>query len=288
VAALAAALHHALRDSYPGRKFEGFFREALAMGSTDDNFLLGRFASRYDVCIYGMSDPVAESGFATFFGMVRNETWMQPNLIYRTDVSNCPETTFFYVFHHKGEDSVIRSTIDDLTYITARHGMTFPQDHSLYFQTYSPGLVVQLAPPGKDRKVYSAINGFAGTSSEADKMLAHNIIQQELLQAILNAGDLEVNRTPVSIIEEWNISTPLRAPMADPQYRAQWLEHNVYNMCLYDIMLLITLYAWDESILDDRLGSYIRYIRNNYEAIEKRAREIQYDERYSDIFVQKC
>ena len=60
-------------------------------------------------------------------------------------------------------------------------------------------------------------------------------------------------------------------------------------MCLYDIMLLMSLYARDKSIImDAKLGSYIRYIRNNYSALEMAALQIQDNPRYRDIFVGKC
>lgn len=287
-AALAVALLLTINQRDPALEFEALFRDALARGSTDDSFPVARFARRYDVCAYGASDPLTERRVARFFELVRNETWMQPNLSFRAKVSECPETTFFYIFHHDGEGGSARATLDDLMFITARHDMALPADHLRYIPAHLPGFVVTLGVPGKPPRIFSAINGFPDAKSETERILARTVLQQELFQAVLVARDLEVKRRPVSIVEEWNISTTLRNPLTDPQYAARWLKHNVHNMCLYDIMLLITLYAWDEAVLEGKLGPYIRYIRNHYDEIEKRARAIQQNPGYSDLFPEKC
>lgn len=148
-AALAVALLLTISQRDPALEFQALFRDALARGSTDDSFPVARFARRYDVCAYGASDPLTERRVARFFELVRNETWMQPNLSFRAKVSECPETTFFYIFHHDGEGGSARATLDDLMFITARHDMALPADHLRYIPAHLPGFVVTLGVPGK-------------------------------------------------------------------------------------------------------------------------------------------
>ena len=45
-------------------------------------------------------------------------------------------------------------------------------------------------------------------------------------------------------------------------------------MCLYDVMLLMTLYADDEEVVSQaKLGLYLEYLRKNRRSIEEKARE---------------
>jgi hypothetical protein len=282
VTAAATAFAVAYQWKQPSARFEDFFRQALAGGSRDDNKVLGRVAAKYDVCVYGPAGTRTEKLILLFFEFVREATWMEPNVVTKSRTADCPLSTFLYVLHHQGDKEIVNSIIGDILFIANRSGLTEMPSHSRISQ-YGTGVV--MVEEGKEPRQYAAINEIADARSDVDHLLARNIVQQELVQLLLYASDIQVDRQPLSIIEErWKPGLV----DVDPQQRAQWASLNVPNMCKYDIMLLLTLYARDESIVDSHLGSYVRYIRENYSAIESRAREIQDEPRYRELFATKC
>ncbi len=149
-----------------------------------------------------------------------------------------------------------------------------------------------LPSPEKEPFLYVSVDEMKGATLEVDTSLARNLIQQELLQILLSANDIDIDigKTPVSIIEERRVpDVPEDEDDADPKYRAARAALNVPNMCLYDVMLLMTLYADDEEVVSQaKLGLYLEYLRKNRRSIEEKARRVQNDPKYSDVFAVKC
>ncbi|MBW9066164.1 hypothetical protein JNB71_22920 [Rhizobium herbae] len=273
---------------FPSRgydRFEQIFRQSLASGSYDENIQLNRWASRFDVCIYGGRSESTKKLVLLFFDIVREVTWLRPTIGFKPDIVACPNSTFLYVHLHQGEENFNQTAVGELALIMTRAGMTKPIDARL--SQYGMGL--SMIEIGLEPRLYVAINEFEGATLEVDKLLARNVVQQELLQVLLNASDLKVDQTPVSIIEERRVpNVPDSEDDADPKNRTERAKLNVPNMCLYDVMLLMTLYARDESIADARLGPYIRYIRKNFHKLEQAARAVQNNPRYHEIFSSRC
>lgn len=283
----AAAISIAM-FGFPSRgydRFEQIFRQSLAWDSYDENIQLNRWASSFDVCIYGGRSESTRKLVLLFFDMVREVTWLKPDILFKPEIVACPDSTFLYVRLHQGEESFNQSVVGELSLIMTRAGMTEPIDASL--NQY--GMALAMVEIGLEPRLYVAINEFEGATLEVDKSLARNVVQQELLQVLLNASDLNVDQPPVSIIEERRVpNVPDSEDDADPKNRTERARLNVPNMCRYDVMLLMTLYARDESIADARLGPYIRYIRKNFHKLEQAARAVQNNPRYREIFSSRC
>ncbi|RCS21637.1 hypothetical protein DUT91_22825 [Phyllobacterium salinisoli] len=143
---------------------------------------------------------------------------------------------------------------------------------------------------GDRDKAYIAVNEFIDKKGEIDRVFVRSVVQQEFVQTFLMAPDIEVSRIPISIIEERDYY--YIGKDSEDKYKKNVkvrMEMNARNMCLYDIMLLNTLYSRDiEDIRSGTLGVYINYIRAHYGEIEESARRIQNDPRYKELFVSKC
>ncbi|WP_125334247.1 hypothetical protein [Brucella anthropi] len=265
-------------------RFVEFFKETLAPGKGND-YPLNRMPSKFPVCVYGDRMERTEKWTTLFFELLSEETWINPRLHYVKRTIDCARDTLLYVFYHQSDKNTLSTIVGDVSFILKRSGL--PEFHFIY-DNFGFGHVFY--EKGKEPRAYVAVNEALDVETKSvDDSIARNVIQQELLQVVLVAPDRFVTTGPVSIIEERELpelagtNTILTA-----EQMAARFELNVPNMCLYDIMLLKTIYANDPAIIDGRLGTYLSYIHAHYDDLVLSALRIQSDPRYQDLFKKKC
>lgn len=303
-AAITAALVAAVVMLYPIAKgdrrsssemeFEAFFKNAVYLQHVEINRAKGihltsehvnRFPSKFSVCIYGeeAANPRIKARITDFFKFIGENSWLRPDLIFNDGaLMECSDKTWLYVRTHDGNAKIFSSIIGDLSFISERHNL---KGGNVELGKY--GIGVWVVEPGPKSITYVAINGAIDETTEIGAQIARNVVQQELVQLILGAPDISVDRAPRSILEEREPKTDT-TDRSDFERLSERAKVNVPNMCLYDIMAVITLYANDLSIEDGTISNYVAYIRKNYSYIEKTAQEIQNNPRYKAIFYRKC
>ncbi|WP_147272243.1 hypothetical protein [Phyllobacterium salinisoli] len=265
--------------------FETFFVETLARGQTNKNFKLNRFPMDVEICVFSTEDNDIKQQILLLASLLKEETYIRPFTVFKKDIYSCPNSTFLYFRVHQGGPKTISGLVGDISYIANISGINSHIDTE--FSEYGMGLVMT---DGDRDKAYIAVNEFIDKKGEIDRVFVRSVVQQEFVQTFLMAPDIEVSRIPISIIEERDYY--YIGKDSEDKYKKNVkvrMEMNARNMCLYDIMLLNTLYSRDiEDIRSGTLGVYINYIRAHYGEIEESARRIQNDPRYKELFVSKC
>lgn len=276
-----AALFASERDE---SRFVEFFKETLAPNKGND-FALNRMPSMLPVCVYGDQLERTKKWTTLFFELLSEETWINPRLHYVERTMDCAHDTFLYVFYHQSEKNTLSTIVGDVSFILKRNGLS-----KLDFSYNKYGFGKIFYDKNKEPRAYAAIDEAVDIETmSTDDGIARSVIQQIFLKVILAVPGRAVTTAPVSIIEERELpelagtDTILTANQMAARFKL-----NVPNMCLYDIMLLKTVYANDPSIVDGRLDTYLSYIHAHYDELVQSARRIQSDPRYKALFEKKC
>jgi hypothetical protein len=265
------------------------FKAALAPEGPDDNPVLNRLGSYFKICGYGNQNKEIQFRISSFIDLVSDHTRLKPSVRYRKTSFDCPTDTLMYIWIHNNIDRISQANIDihnrEISHIVGRHGYSKTVDVKV--DNYAYGLT--FVEDGKQPILFSGINELLGADNSLNKLMAHNIVQQELFQLIMIARDVSVQSQPHSIIEERELGDDFAH--IDPytiEYTREQFRINVSNLCVNDIILMLTLYSEDEFVLDGKLNSYLHYLNTNFIKLRNRAQEIQNNPKYADIFIEKC
>jgi hypothetical protein len=246
------------------------------------------------VCIFGNPPEYSRQVLDEFFSVIVVNTILKFDLEFTDTAEQCGTNTMLYVRFHSGGLNILESLKLDVSRIAQMRNYTESVDH-LYFHEYGMGLL--LKQPATDLFAYAAIDQFDRNETAYDKAAANNAIQQELFQILTLSVDKPIDGKYASIIHEptwYNVDDVDDATEEDtgsePKYRKKWVETYSNNLCLYDVMLLLTLYG--PGVLnvnpEGDLDWHEAYIREHFDYLKDRATIIMNSEAYNQIFMKKC
>jgi hypothetical protein len=278
--ALLSVLAIKLHEYRQINDFKAFFHRATAQGLGDEDSLVARWANRWSACIVSQGINSEYLLYVkNFMKFISEQTYLEPRLIFRYQIENCPKDTFFYIRVHRNVSNAFDMIISDLDKIGDYGKLML--NNTLSFNGYGMGAFL-----GSEQKprLYASLYCFC--ENEESNALWKLVVQEELFQLITGSIDIEGVLAPASIVEE--------APPVDPmdelsvENRGLFLNHNVKNMCKKDVELLITLYSGSELTYNSRMKDYMNYIDLYYSEVKKNADRIMSMGRYKDLFIHRC
>lgn len=288
VALLLPALEASPQDAGfdpEAEEFIQFFKDVYTDGKEVAGPIIGPWPTPLPACIFGKPSELSKRRITLLFSFVRftSRLYVEPH--FEEKPSECPQDTLLYARIHSGEANIQDLVTHDVNYIGHVRGVQDPQDFT--FSRYGMG-----ARFTKNGRVplfsYVAIDQFDRRETDYDDTIANNVIQQEIIQSILFAGDMENTKNIASIINETHDDIATGDSGGEPKYRKKWTEKNVLNLCVYDVVLLGLLYSDATYDSNGSLSFYKKYIRENFQNIKKNALEKLSDKDFSEIFPQRC
>ncbi len=259
---------------------------------------VARWPLSTDVCIFGNPSKYTKDRLDDFFSVIVINTILKFVLTYVGTVEQCPPGTRLYARFHSGETDVLETLKLDLAAIARikeyKKPFSSSEDKSSSMNKYGYAKIV--INHNTNIFAYAAVNQFDRNETIYDSFIANNATQQELFQIIVLSTDKEVVDRPVSIIEEpvLYVDEVEGATEGDvgvePRYRKHLTETSPQNLCLYDIMLLLTLYGpgVDRYNPESKLGLYEDYISKHFNYLVDRAKKIMENPAYNELFMRKC
>lgn len=266
-------------------EFKRFFVSAVADGEDKDDRLITRWGNPLHVCVVGSPSETSRFRVLRFLSLIRTSTALNIEATFQDNVRACSDLTFLYVHIHAGGDEAKQRIIEDISHIGGKVGATKPIE--IPMDTNGMGVVFN-----SDRQepfAYAAMSEFGGGKTAEDEILANNVIQQEILQLLLAAKDIEVSYKPRSLIHErWRRSISMGQLAESTAAKQEWMADNVKNICLYDLIALKTLYSQDTFRFDGRLGAYKKHIISKFEVMKREAIETLADPYYQALIREPC
>lgn len=266
-------------------EFEAFFQKTIANGIDQPKYQPTRWGTPLYACIFGAVSPESHTRIRRIFSLIGTTTALQIEPTFVEEITACSPLTFLYVRMHSGRPELKFQIVGDVSFIMKKAGMTKPID--VKFSPFGMGLV--MIEDGRPPQTYVSAYQFDQNETEYDVAMANNVIQQEIVQVLLAAPDYQTNSKPKSLIEEWKIQNIAENDLgAEPIYRKQFIKFNAPNICLYDVMLLKTLYSEESYRSDGTLAFYKAYIKKHFDMMQKSAAQSIEDPDYNLLFSGKC
>ncbi|MDA5633685.1 MULTISPECIES: hypothetical protein [Rhizobium/Agrobacterium group] len=260
-----------------------FFDKVIGDNAINDNGVVSRWGSHIEVCVFGEASTYSNRNLSTLFTMFGELTYLDFTTKHVSNITECSDTATLYVKFHSGEKSVLSDIVGDISYIQKMNDMFSPM--SVNLSRSGMGFIL----PSPRPRMYMSVDQFNRSESVFDSVIASNVIQQELLQLLLLAADVGVKFTPRSLIEErYNFFIASGDEGSETKYRKKWARDNVWNICRYDAMLLLSIYSPETIAGDGTLNFYREFVRRNFSRIENDARDLIADPRFSSLIKRPC
>lgn len=245
---------------------------------------IARIGQHFKVCVYSQKKIANIISISKFFELIDNETRLNPALYYREALKQCPLDTLMYIWVHQGGTNFFIDHHSNLYSASSRAGIksTLTPINNIF------GSAITAAAEEHLPFIFLSINELNGKRSQVKEKLAQNIAQQEIFQSLMNAKDIIVDGRPKSIIEEsGKIIAKNDQEFASDKYWQDYFNANVSNMCILDIMLMLTIHS-EHSLSFGTFLEYQNYVDVNFENIKSKAYFIYNSDKYSSLFQTRC
>lgn len=267
-------------------KFYQFFKNVYSNGEEVSGPVAAQWPSPMPACIAGNPSELSKRRLVDLFSFIRLVNGLNIEPKFNEKFTDCSKNALMFIRFHSGEANVLEKITQDIAHLLYLRGIENAKDVTLS----KFGMSWILAETGHEPALYVAIDQFDRRETEYDQIAANNVIQQEIIQGLLFAADLQrtAGSPNQSIIEETHSDIDRGDEGLEPRYRKEWSENNVVNICVYDVMLLSLIYSSEARDGEGNLKFYRTYIYDNFQRMKREATEKLHDRRFSEIFPKEC
>ena len=197
--------------------------------------------------------------------------------LFKKTVRDCPQDTLLYLrFHSKGSHAT-QLILDDVEAVDGQKGRG---DSAVHRSVSDLGGIFYSFGGNLPPYIFLSIINSGETPFLGSNEVAEELLQKSLFLSITGVPDqLRLGKFP-SFLHD-----PVSSITDKPRGILETTKRRT-NLCLFDVMLLRTLYNYSDSQYN--LSGLLKVVKNNYTAIESFSKEIYFKSSYSRIFPKKC
>lgn len=262
--------------------FWNFFKSVVRKFDDGHGALVERWPDQVKVCVFGEYADVEREATKTFISAMTDNTVLDFWTKYSDTAKNCDNDASLYIRFYGANEDVVNSLMADLNWIAPKHGTTTPISRTAFGQY---GTAIARREPGKAPYGYVAAPRVEATDGEVDEKAFLRSLEKSLFRVFSFAGNSAIDEHTLTIL-----NAPLVANVGAKNEGMEVSNMSRSNLCSYDVMLLLTLYAPAEAAVPKfyPFSSYRNAILSGFSSLQTTASTILGDVKYKSIFNEKC
>lgn len=250
--------------------------------------IMNRFSHSFSLCVVDKSNNYQLQNLLYHLTQfLYEQRLLDITLDIKLSEFNCSKDTLIYLLVTNKRDENKSKVEQFLSHVKQIRGWNAPPNGFLVGDFASSGYLFSAFEHNSYKTNWGGLISFNDLSKEekiSDYYL-RAVLHQELFQVITTSLDNDVVKTTRSVAQEINYLK--NGVQIYPNETVYW-NHNPKNLCLFDIITLVSLYYPKMKYIGNNYNEFIQHVKNNYEYIEDKAIVIYQRGMNEKLIVEPC
>ncbi len=260
-----------------------FFQSVVKKQTINDESRIWRWPSTIETCIYGEYNSSDKFRLESNIELIEDLTSLRFTTNLVQDIDRCPAESLLFIRFNSENEADRKLIFDDIKYINELTGRSYIQSFSSIsiFANGNYGIGGEMPS-----YMYMSTRNSIGLNDTTDRDALNELIQKPLFQILTGIDNVNNQKGGNTFLRDSLKSFVF--PLSHGKLNFMDRSRRT-NLCFDDAMLLRTLY--DGSVLSNpnaEIGSFIKYISDNYDKLSNDVSIIISKDKYKKFLSRKC